>query len=280
MTSYVEITLWGGLSAPKKETVEGAFLPDPGLSIMAANLNAPAQTFFNILSRCQTVDHLFSTIDSHYRASRGPLPQGIRYYNPTEYRIIWIAVLKQRFVVQHEGFVFRVHHQPLDDTLPAEPDFLITIDRSINATIFSTFTKFAIDRVNLVHPITPDLLEGTFRRPVVWRMPAIGPPPHDYTFNLDLLQVCTLFEAVQLWSSNYHVINRNCFWQSRIIRTALREIIQAQQLPGVIVIAHEPDVRGATLGKCFGLRLDPGDQGETTTIINGYRTIYDSFQID
>jgi hypothetical protein len=65
MSSYVEITLWGGLPAPKKEAVEvvDTFLLHPSFSIMGADI--PAQTFFDVLSECQTTNHLWSVIDSH-----------------------------------------------------------------------------------------------------------------------------------------------------------------------------------------------------------------------
>ena len=271
MTSYVEVTLWG-VTVPKEAV--GTFLPDPHLSIMAAG--APAQTFFDILSRCRNTDHLFSVVDSHYRASHNvnniPSLHALRYYDPTEYHITEVVLFKRRFVVQHEGFVFRVHHQP-QDTTPAEPDFLLTIDRNIDSTnpVFS-FVKFAVDRVNcsLVHPTAPEL-EGTFYRPIVWRMPA---PHHNYVFDMNLYQISTLFEVIRQWTSEYHVTRRNCFWQSSIIRTAIRDIIQSQQQPGIIVTAYQSVVRGVTLGNCFGFHLVPEDQGETTEIVNNYHGLY------
>lgn len=276
MTSYVELTLWGGLTAPKKEAVEaiGIFLPDPHPSIMAAG--APAQTFFDILSRCRSTDHLFSVVDEHYHASHNanntPSPHALRYYNPTEYHITEVALFKQRYVVQHEGFVFRVHHQP-QDTLPAEPDFLVAVDRNIDSTKTGfSFVKFAVDHVScsLVHPTAPEL-EGTFRRPIVWRMPA---PHHDYIFDMNLYQISVLFEVIRQWTSEYHVTRRNCFWQSYIIRTAIHEIIQSQQQLGITVTAYEPVVHGVTIGNCFGFHFVPEDQGETTEIVNKYHGLY------
>jgi hypothetical protein len=290
MTSYVEIgiTLWGGPATPKKEEVVevvDTFLPQRSLSIMAANApaNEPAQTFFDVLSRCRSTDNLIQAIDNHYhRASRHPpedSPYAFRYFNPTEYHITQIAVFKRRFFIQHEGFIFMVHHQPPEPhILPPEPDFLIAIDRNIDSTRSSfSFIKFAIDRVNcsLSHP-TVQLEElGTFRRPLLWLMPA---PQHEYQFNLNLLQVGALLEAIRRWIPNpqYHAIRTNCFSQSRIIRTAIRDIIRGQQPQGnnVNVVAHEPRVRGVTLGHCFCFHLDTVDQGESAEIYNVYTGVH------
>ncbi|KAF8349441.1 hypothetical protein F5887DRAFT_494271 [Amanita rubescens] len=281
MTSYVEITLWGGLPAPKKEAVEvvDTFLLHPSLSIMAADI--PAQTFFDVLSRCPTPDHLWDTIDCNYRPSRHPDGNVIRrYYDPTEYHITEIAIFKRRFIIQNEGFIFRVHHQPADHTLPTEPDFLVTVDRGsylAPARQSFSFAELAIDRVgcSLVQPTAPGPLKGTFRSPIVWRMP--GPQPN-YGFNLNLLQVGIVLEAIRMWRSSpeYHAIRKNCFWHSRIIRTVIRNVIQAQQPAGsnVIVAAHEPKVFLATLGNCFGIRLDDVDQEELNTIDDVYTRLY------
>ena len=142
--------------------------------------------------------------------------------------------------------------------------------------------KFAIDRVNcfLIRPTIPQPHQvealGTFRRPLVWLMPA---PQHEYQFNLNLLQVGALLEAIRRWKPNpqCHAIRTNCFWHSHIIRTVIREIIQNQQPEGnnVIVVAHEPRVRGVTLGYCFGFHLDAVDQGEWAAIYTFYTELHD-----
>ncbi|KAF8335537.1 hypothetical protein F5887DRAFT_612476 [Amanita rubescens] len=265
MTSSVEITLWGGLPAVKKEVVD---------TFLAAD--APAETFFNALSACRSTTHLLSVIREHYLGSRHPnstqSSYAVHYHNPTEYHITEVVVLKRRFVVQHEGFVFRVHHQPPAGHGPAEADFLICVDtppRSIFA-----FHKVAIDHINcsLVHPMA---LQGTFRRPMVWRM---GQVTGNYVFNLNLLQVGVLLQAIITPNPNppYHALQVNCFSHSRVIRTVLRYIIQAQQIPDseIIVTAHEPHVRGVTLGKCFGFRLDREDPGESAAIFATYSGQY------
>jgi len=268
MTSSVEITLWGGLTAVKKEVVVDTFLPHPAA-------DAPAETFFNALSACRSTSHLFSAICGHYLGSRqGPKntqsPYAFHYHNPTEYHITEVVVLKRRFVIQHEGFVFRVHHQP--EHGPAEPDFLICVDRNIDS-IFS-FHKVAIDRINcsVVHPRA---LQGTFRRPVVWRMSQVD---GNYEFNLNLLQVGVLLQAIVTPNPipPYRTLRVNCFLHSRVIRTVLHYIIQAQQIPNsnITVTAHEPHVRGVTLGKCFGFRLDREDPGEPAAIFTTYRGRY------
>ena len=215
------------------------FLPQRSLSIMAANApaNEPAQTFLDVLSRCSITDNLIQAIDNHYhRASHHPpeeSPYAFHYFNPTEYYITQIAVFKQRFFIQHEGFIFMVHHQPPEPhKLLPKPDFLIAINRNIDLTRSSfSFIKFAIDWVNcsLIHP-TVQLEElGTFRRPLLWLMPA---PQHEYQFNLNLLQVGALLEVIRRWIPNpqYHAIQTNCFSQLRIIRTAIRDIPRLNEM--------------------------------------------------
>ena len=295
MTSFLEITFLGGLPALEKAEafeVVGAFLPQdlhPNLSIMATDGPATQtsaqrpQTFFDQLSTCRTTDHLSLMIRYHHAQARNPQntqdPDASRYYSPTEYHITEIVVFKRRFVIQHEGFVFRVQHQPPPNGSPAEPDFLIAINRSIDLprkSIFSSSTKLAIDRVNcsLVHPASPDPLQGTFRHPIVWRMP--GPDPN-YAFDLNLFQVGVLLQTIAEWNPNpeYHAIRKKCFWHSYIIRTVIRYIIQYQQLPvnNATVAAEEPHHWGATLGKCFGIRLDAADQGEAAAIMINYRKL-------
>ena len=275
MTPSIKIALWGGLPAVKKEVVVGVvdtLLPYP--------ISSPAETFFNALSACRSTKYLFSVIREHYLGSRHPnnaqSPYAFHYHNPTEYHITEVVVLKRRFVIQHEGFVFRVHHQPLAGHGPAEPDFLICVDRNIDSTpprsIFS-FHKVAIDRVNcsVAHPMA---LQGTFRRPMVWRMDQ----DDNYVFNLDLLQVGVLLQAIITPNPNppYHALRVNCFSHSRVIRTVLRYIIQGQQDPNsnITVTPHEPHVRGVTLGKCFGFRLDREDPGESAAIFATYSGQY------
>lgn len=283
MTSSVEITVWGGLLDVKKDAaveVVDASPPHPSSSIMAAD--APANTFFDALSACRSTMSLSSTINEHYLCSRlhdNASPYPLHFHNPMEYHITSIAIFKQRFMIQHEGFVFRVHHQPGHG--PAEPDFFISIDRNIDSTpprsIFS-YHKVAIDRVNcsLFHPVATDL-EGTFRRPMVWCMPALpGQVDNIYEFDLNLLQVGALLRAIITWNPNpqYHALQVNCFWHSRVIRTVLRLIIQAQNGNNIVVTPHEPYVRGAALGKCFGFRLDHEDQGESAAIFTTYTAQY------
>ena len=257
----------------------GTFLPYPISSIIVAD--APAQTFFNALSACRSTRHLFSVIQQHYVNSRHPNNTqslyAFHYHDPMEYHVTEVVVLKQRFMIQHEGFVFRVHHQPPAGHGPAEADFLICVDRNIDSvpprSIFS-FHKVAIDRINcsVVHPMA---LQGTFRRPMVWRM---SQDDDNYTFNLNLLQVGVLLQAIITLNPNpaYNALQVNCFSHSWVIRTVLCYIIQEQQDPNsnITVTAHEPHVRGVTLGKCFGVRLDREDPEEPAAIFDTYRGQY------
>ena len=291
MTSSVKITVWGGQLAIKKETAVVEVVDTsplhPSSSIMAATTDAPADTFFNSLSGCRSTEHLFSVINENYVVSThfdNTSPYALHCHNPMEYHITEVAIFKQRFMIQHEGFVFRVHHQPGHG--PAEPDFFISIDRNIDSTpprsIFS-FHKVAIDRVNcsLFHPMATDL-QGTFRHPMVWRMPALpGQADDAYEFNLNLLQVGVLLRAIIKWNPNpqYHALQVNCFSHSRVIRTVLRYIIQGQQdgNNNITVTPYEPYVRGATLGKCFGFHLDREDYGESAAIYTAYIGQYSWF---
>ena len=263
---------------PKKEEVVevvDTFLP---------HSNAPDQTFFDVLSGCRSTETLIQAIDNHYyRTSHhppdAPSPLASRYFNPAEYHITQIAVFKRRFFNQHEGFIFMVHHQPSEPhILPPEPDFLIAIDRNIDSTRSSfPFMKFAIDRISYsrIHPTVQVEGLGTFRRPLLCLMPA---PQHEYQFNLNLLQVGAFLEAIRRWKPNpqYHAIRTNCFWHSRIIRTVIRDIIRGQQPQGnnVNVVAHEPRVRGVTLGYRF--HLDTVDQGESAAIYALYAELHNS----
>ena len=99
----------GGLPPPIKEDVVeavGTFLARP-----STDEGAPAQTFFAESSTCHTTRHLIDKIRLHQHAppnARHPR----RHFNPSEYRITEIVVLKRRLPIQHEGFVFLVHHEP------------------------------------------------------------------------------------------------------------------------------------------------------------------------
>ena len=158
-----------------------------------------SETLFDDVSTCHTTKHLHSTIHKHqHPPSNSKHPH--RYFDPAEYHITEIAVLKQRFFIQHEGLIIRVHHQPSesasasDSTQPAathsEPDFLISIDRNIDSTGLKSFffsKKFAIDRVNChLSPAASPAITGTFGRPVVWRIPS---PHSNCTFDLNLSQL-------------------------------------------------------------------------------------------
>ena len=204
MTTYDEysefkISFWAGgqeLLLPIKEdelvqTILQVAHPSTGMASELAS-----ETLFDDVSTCHTTKHLHSTIHKHqHPPSNSKHPH--RYFNPAEYHITEIAVLKQRFFIQHEGLIIRVHHQPSesasasDSTQPAaahsEPDFLISIDRNIDSTGLKSFffsKKFAIDRVNChLSPAASPAITGTFGRPVVWRIPS---PNSNCTFNLNL----------------------------------------------------------------------------------------------
>lgn len=270
MSTYVEITLWGGLPPPLKEDVVeavGTFLAHPSMAE-----GAPAQTFFAELSTCHTTRHLIDKIRLHQHA---PQPNAIhprRRFNPSEYQITEIVVLKRRLLIQHEGFVFLVHHEPpAQHPHPTEPDFLIAIDLTHSNPFFSS-PKLAIDRVDCsLFPAVPGVqrIEGTFGRPVVWRMP--DPDRDDYVFNMTLFEVGNLLDAV-LFSypqEQYNALYKNCFSHSHILRTVIIRIIQEQQ-PGIVVAAQEPNEFGVTVGTCFGICLDR-DQGEEAVVFRNYQ---------
>lgn len=118
MTSSVEITLWGGLPAVKKEVVVGTFLPYPISSIIVAD--APAQTFFNALSACRSTRHLFSVIQQHYVNSRHPNNTqslyAFHYHDPMEYHVTEVHEPHVRGVTLGKCFGVR-----LDREDPEEP---------------------------------------------------------------------------------------------------------------------------------------------------------------
>lgn len=280
MTSYVEITLWGELPPPIKEDVVevvGTSLAHPSMAE-----GAPAQTFFAELRTCHTTRHLYDKINKHHSRwhfSANPMHPR-RYFNPSEYRITEIVVLKRRFFIQHEGFKLRVHHEPPPQyPHAAEPDFLIAIDRNIDSTRSSSFfssPKFAINRVDCSLSPAVQQIEGTFNRPVVWRMPA---PGHNYAFNLNLSQVSVLLDAVSFSypQQQYNALYKNCFSHSRILRNVIIQIIQEQQPAGDVVAAHElRGFLGVTLGTCFGVRLDR-DQGEDEVVFVNYQNLLAQF---
>lgn len=209
-------------------------------------------------------------------------PHGLdapHYYNPTEYNITEILVFKRRFLIMKDlSLGFSIN---LQRGLPAEPDFLIAIDRNIDLPrkpIFSS-AKLAIDQVNysLVHPAAPGPLQRTFRCPIVWRMPD---PEANYAFNLNLSQVGILLKTIERWNPNpeYHALHKNSFWHSAVMRTMICYIIQDQQLliNNATVDTEEPHQWDVTLGKCFGIRLDAEDQGEATAIMCVAIETYDS----
>lgn len=281
MTSYaVEISLWEGLPPIKeKEDVEavGTFFAH---SSMAEG--APAQTFFTELSTsCHTTKHLYYMIHAHqHPPSNAVHPR--RYYNPSEYKIIEIVVLKRRLFIQHEGFIFRVRHEPpAQHLLPAEPDFLIAINRNIDSTRANSFfssPKLAIDHVDCSLSPAVQQIEGTFGRPVVWRMPA---PGHNYAFNLNLSQLGVLLDAIRFSypQQQYNPLYKNCFSHSRILRAIIIHVIQEQQPASgnnVVVAAQEPNEFGVMLGTCFGIGLDR-DQGEDEVIFANYQNLYAQF---
>ena len=258
----------------KEDVVEavGTFLAHP-----STDDGAPAQTFFAELSTCHTIRHLIDKIRLHPHAPPNAM-HPCRHFNPSEYQITEIVVLKRRLLIQHEGFVFLVHHEPpAQHPHPAEPDFLIAIDRNIGSTRSNPFfssPKLAIDRVDCsLFPAVPGVqrIEGTFGRPVVWRMP--DPDRDDYVFNMTLFEVGILLDAV-LFSypqEQYNALYKNCFLHSRILQTVIIRIIQEQQ-PGVVVTAQEPNKLGVTIGTCFGIRLDR-DQGEEEVIFGNYQDL-------
>ena len=275
MTSYVEITLWGGLPPPiKGDVVEavGTFFAHPSMAE-----GAPAQTFFSELSKCRTARHLYDKIYCHqHPPPNAGYPR--RFFNPSQYQITEIVVLKRSLVIQHESFVFRVHHKPpVQHPHPAEPDFLIAIDRNADSRRSNSFfssRKLAIDGVNCSLSPAVQQIEGTFGRPVAWRMPA---PGHNYIFNLNLSQVGVLLDAVffSYPREQYNALYKNCFSHSRILRAVIIRIIQAQQPAGGnnVVAAHEPNVFGVTLGTCFGFRWDR-DEGEDEVVFANYQELY------
>ncbi|KAM6500686.1 hypothetical protein JOM56_003700 [Amanita muscaria] len=279
MTSYVEITLWGGLPPPiKEDDVEavGTFLAHQSMAE-----GAPAQTFFAELSTCHTTRNLYDKIYTHkWHPSANPTHPR-RYFNPSEYQITEIVVLKQRLLIQHEGFIFQVHHEPPPQyPHPAEPDFVIAINRNIDSTCSSSLfssPKLAIDRVDCFLSPAVQQIEGTFGRPVVWRMPA---PGHNYAFNLNLSQVGVLLDAVSFSypQQQYNALYKNCFSHSRILRAVIIHIIQEQQPAGGnnVVSAYEPKFHGVTLGTCFGFRLDR-DQGEDEVVFTNYQNLFAQF---
>ena len=275
--SYFEITFWEGLlpTPPIKEDIVDAV----GTTFHSSMAELPTQTFFTELSKCKTTGHLYAIIYLHQRMHQRPpsLPHALRYpyFNPTEYRITEVVILKQRVFIQHEGFVFRIHHEPPAHHSP-EPDFLITINRSIESTrsnsIFSS-PKLAIDRAACILSPVAAQIEGTFSQPVVWRMPAPG-----QTFNLNLCQLGVLLHAVPFSfpQQQYHALYKNCFSHSRILRAVLIRAIQAQQTADSgqnVVAAHEPDTFGMRLGTCFGFSLDK-DEGEDLVVYLNYQILY------
>lgn len=277
MTSF-KISLWGGLPPPIKEDVAvGTFLARPSMA-EGHGVAAPAQTFFAQLSTCRTTGHLYDKIYMHLRHPANAM-HPFRCFNPSEYRITEIVVLKRRVFIQHEGFMLRVHHEPPAHH-PAEPDFIISIDRSIDSMRSSSFIsspKLAIDRVGCsLLPIVGQL-EGSFGRPIVWRMPA---PGHQYAFNLNLAQFGVLLHAV-LFSypqQQYSTLYNNCFSHSRILRAVIIRIIQAQQPQNSNnpVIADELNVSMLRPGTCFGFSLDR-NEGEDEVVFGNYQALYAQF---
>jgi hypothetical protein len=289
MTLYAEfeISLWAagrGLLPPIKEDVEavGTLLAHPSM-VELGGVGAPTQTFFAELSTCNTTRHLYNTIHMHQHRPADSDP--IHYFDPSEYKITEIVVSKRRLFIQHEGFIIRVHHEPQASTQhPAEPDFLISIDRGIGLKPFVLSPKLAIDHVDCylspaATPTTPAVphIKGTFGRPVVWRMPA---PGNNYTFNLNLSQFAVLLNAVSFSypQQQYNAFYKNCFSHSRILRAVIIHLIQGQQPAGGnnVVAAHEPNRFGVTLGNCFGFRLDR-DEGEDSIVFTNYGKLYKQF---
>ena len=155
MTTYDEygefkISLWAGgqeLLLPIKEDELVQTILQVAHPSMASELTS--ETLFDDLSTCHTTKHLHSTIHKHqHPPSNSKHPH--RYFNPAEYHITEIAVLKRCFFIQHEGLIIRVHHQPSESksasasasTQPAthsEPDFLISIDRNVDSTGLKSF---------------------------------------------------------------------------------------------------------------------------------------------
>ena len=182
-------------------------------------------------------------------------PHGLdapRYYNPTEYNITEILVFKRRFLIMKD----------------------LSLGFSINPQTDFSSAKLAIDQVNCS---LPGPLQGTFRCPIVWRMPD---PEANYAFNLNLSQVGILLKTIERWNPNpeYHALHKNSFWHSAVMRTMICYIIQDQQLliNNATVDTEEPHQWDVTLGKCFGIRLDAEDQGEATAIMCVAIETYDS----
>lgn len=288
MSSYVkiEVTLWGGLpseSPIKEDVVEAAGTFLLAHQSMAEGASAPTQTFFDELSDAHTTLHLRDIIYKHrYAKLSANTTYPHRYFDPSEYKITEIVILKQRLFIQHEGFIFRVHHSPIGSespTQPNEPDFTIAINRSTHAKSFFSSPKFAIDRVDCSLSPAAQQIEGTISHPVVWRMPA---PGHSYRFDFNLSQVGVLLDAI-LFSYpqkqlKYNALYKNCFSHSRVIRDVIIQIIQEQQQPAGdnVVVAYEPNPFGVTIGTCFGFRLDR-DKGEDVVVFANYRNLYAQF---
>jgi hypothetical protein len=297
MTLYAEfeISLWAARRGllPIKEDVEavGTLLAHPSM----VELGAPTQTFFTELSTCNTTKHLYRTIHMHQLLYRTHMHQHrpadsdpIHCFDPSEYKITEIVVSKRRLFIQHEGIILRVHHEPQASAQhPAEPDFLISIDRDIDLTGLKPFfssPKLAIDHVDCylspaATPASPAVphIKGTYGRPVVWRMPA---PGNNYRFNLNLSEFAVLLNAVSFSypQQQYSALYKNCFSHSRILRAVIIRIIQGQQPTGGnnVVAAHEPNRFGVTLGNCFGFRLDR-DEGEDEVVFTNYGNLYTQF---
>ncbi len=242
------IQLWDSEEDKKVQVVALTNSPYRFSPTMAEVPEVP-QTFYATLSQQMTVQALAAVVLEHSHANQ---LGHVGHFQPTDYQVHRIYVIKQYLLVQHEALVAEIHHIPPGGE-NAEPAFFVRIDQNIDTGISTIFRKLSIDRTTCSHERQPSFYA------TLWELD----PGND----LNLLRLAVLLRFVSNLAGRYSIKRHNCFWFACVVR----EILQDHALfPN-----HQVDIPTASwplyrLGACLGVRLGIPTANEIQWVRNRY----------
>ncbi len=205
----------------------------------------PARAAFRALSRCHTVQHVYSEVVANfYKTFSSTPPTGC--FNPMRWMVTEITVIKRCCLVQHEGlFIGLCYQQPAQPAQPA--DFYLVINHAVNCR---SCTKLVIDRVECT---TTQTQPSGWNHAAVWRMPF----DNVNNFQLNLAQLAIILNFI---ADEAILLAENCFWFTHATRQVIsRQVFNHWQDPDAFIVPHFWLWR---IGTCFNWHVDHVGQNQ------------------